>query len=402
MRIIHVACVAPPEGGGIGVVADQEVRWLRALGVDATLVAPITTQNAKRTTHDEHESISDAGHVIRLPAWRIGNVAWLKGLGAVVKDADIVHLHYPFYFTAGRLARWRRQHKIRRLVITLHHDAMDTGWRGWVADQHRRFLQKRVLDSADRLIVSTLDYARHSSFAPWADDTRTRELAFGVDTATFRPTNDEERKTNIDSGTNGRYAVQRTFDIRNSVFGLPDGVKVIGTVSVMDRAHPFKGIDVLLRAAVLLPIDVHVLLIGEGDRRTEYEHQAQELGLGDRVHFVGRLEQSRLVQALQAMDVFVLPSINRAEAFGLVVLEAMACGVPVVVSDLPGVRSVAQGAGLVVPINDPIALAQSLRRLLLDEISLGLLSTKARDKALTLSWDVHARKLAKDYRDLCA
>jgi glycosyltransferase involved in cell wall biosynthesis len=373
MRIVHICSVAPPQGGGMGAVAYQEVKRLRALGMDATLVAPNTTFNIQHSTNEDGVS--------HLPAYRIGNVGRLMGLDLIVKDADVVHLHYPYYFTAGRLAALRRQGKIKKLVMTLHMDATDKGWRWLAAEGHRRLFQKRVLDAADLLLVSTLDYARHSSFAPWVEDPRLHELPFGVDTETYRPS---------------------SLVPSPSSFGIPEGAKVVGTVSVMDRAHPFKGIDVLLRAAAILSPDVHVLLVGDGDRRKNYEQMAKELGFGERVHFTGRLEQSDLVKALQSMDVFAFPSTSRAEAFGLAMLEAMACGIPVVASDLPGVRAVAQGAGLIVPVNEPVALAESLRRLLDDSTSRMNFSKAALSKATQYSWDNHTRVLLAHYQNLCA
>ncbi len=369
MKVVHVCCIAPPESGGMGAVAYQEVLNLRKLGVDAVLVAPSVIPNVG-------EESAKPG-IIRLPAIRIGNVAHLKGLDEIVKDADVVHLHYPFYFTAGMIARWRRQNKIKRLAITLHMDATDKGWRWLAAELHRKLFQKRVLDEADLLLVSTLDYAKHSSFSPWVNSSRLHELPFGVDTNVFRPS-----------------------VIPN--VGEESAELVVGMVGVMDRAHPFKGVDVLLRAVAKLPSNVHVKLVGDGDRRNDYEKLAKELGLNERAHFVGRLEQGKLVEALQSMDVFAFPSTSGAEAFGLAMLEAMACGVPVVASDLPGVRAVAKDAGLIVPMNNPDALADGLRRLLEDPATRHSFALAARDKALRYNWDNHAQTLLKYYSQICA
>jgi glycosyltransferase involved in cell wall biosynthesis len=359
MKVVHVCCVAPPEVGGMGSVAYQEVEQLRKLGVDAVLVAP-ETQIPKQVRDDEN--------IIRLPAMRIGNVARLVGLDKIIKDADVVHLHYPFYFTAGLIARLRRQNKIKKLVITLHMDATDKGWRWLAAFLHRKLFQKRVLDSADALFVSTLDYAQTSSFAPWVGTPKFHELPFGVDTEIFRPSSVTRPQATI-----------------------------VGMVGVMDRAHPFKGVDVLLRALAKLPSNIHGLFVGDGDRQKDYENLAKDLNISNRVEFVGRLDREKLITTLQSMDVFAFPSTSRAEAFGLAMLEAMACGVPVVASDLPGVRSVAKDAGLVVAVNDPEALAAGLRRVLDDQALRQSLALAARDKALRYSWPNHAQKLIEFY-----
>ncbi|MDD5438213.1 MAG: glycosyltransferase family 4 protein [Patescibacteria group bacterium] len=364
MKVVHVCCVAPPEAGGMGAVAYQEVSRLRKLGVDAVLVAP---QTLTPSPSPIELSSTGEGSIVRLPAVRIGNVARMFGLDKIVKDADVVHLHYPFYFTSGLIARWRRQNKIKKLVITLHMDATDKGWRWLAAYLHRTLFQKRLLDSADVLLVSTLDYAQNSSFAPWVGTPKLHELPFGVDTEAFRPTN----------------AQHPAF--------------VIGMVGVMDRAHPFKGVDVFLRALAKLPNHVQGLLVGDGDRRKDYELLAKELGISERTKFVGRLDRDKLIEAFQSMDVFAFPSTSRAEAFGLVLLEAMACGVPVIASDLPGVRAVAKDAGLIVPINDSDALAAGLRRMLEDQAWRQSLALAAREKAERFGWQNHVTKLMELY-----
>lgn len=171
----------------------------------------------------------------------------------------------------------------------------------------------------------------------------------------------------------------------------------------MDAAHAFKGVPVLLRALSLLPKDVHVLLVGDGPRRAAYEREARALGVAERCHFVGRVSSERFTDVYRSMDVFAFPSTNAAEAFGLVAVEAMSCGVPVVASDLPGVRSVvADGTtGLLVPPNDPAALADALNRLLeQDDLRRGM-GRAARERAVArYDWDRHIEELTKTYRGL--
>jgi rhamnosyl/mannosyltransferase len=97
------------------------------------------------------------------------------------------------------------------------------------------------------------------------------------------------------------------------------------------------------------------------------QHQAQRNGVADRVHFLGELSDEAVTALYHAADVFVLPSTNRAETFGIVQLEAMACGLPVICTELgTGTSYVNQHGvtGLVVPPQNPEALAAALRQLL--------------------------------------
>jgi glycosyltransferase involved in cell wall biosynthesis len=262
-------------------------------------------------------------------------------------------------------------------------DAIVPGWRAPFAELHRTFVQPLVLRKAKRVLVSSADYARRSSLAGFFANhpQRVVEAPFGVDTDVFCP----------GPAVRGR-------------FSLPDGVPVLAFVGGLDRAHAFKGLPDLLQAMTSLPEDVQLLIVGDGDLRSSYEEQAEALGLRRRTHFVGRVDVETLRDAYRSADLFVFPSTSRAEAFGLAALEAEACGLPVVASDLPGVRTVVLHGetGLLVPPSQPTALAEAIKRLLDDEMLRQTFSSRASAHARGLSWDAHTDILLKTYRDVCA
>lgn len=378
MRVAHLSCVAPPQVGGIGAVADTEARLLRGQGIDAFVVAT------------EAEGAASGDGVVRVPSIAaFGNAAWAHRptLAKALADADVVHLHYPFYGVQGALARWRRSGRIRRLAVTCHMDATAGGWKGLVFSTHRAFFQRRLLSAADVLLFSSFDYARTSSFASalslWP--AKCRELPFGVDADRFRPADPETRPS----------ARER--------FGLPAEAAVVGFVGGMDTAHAFKGVDVLIDAFLRLPESVHALLVGDGDLRIGFESKALALGLRDRLHFVGRLPAADLPAAYAAMDAFAFPSTSGAEAFGLVAAEAQAAGIPVVASDLPGVRTVvADGeTGLLVPPRDAAKLAGAIRRLVEDPALRSKYGLAARERATArYSLEAHLEGLQEAYRSI--
>jgi len=130
----------------------------------------------------------------------------------------------------------------------------------------------------------------------------------------------------------------------------------------------YKGFEYLIRA--MPRVAGTALIIGEGPLRPALSRLASELGVANRVHFLGRVDQERLISSYHAARVFVLPSIARSEAFGLVQVEAMAAGLPVINTQLDsGVPSVSlhDQTGLTVPPADPEALAIAINRLLDDE-----------------------------------
>lgn len=360
MKIIHLACVAPPIVGGIGRIAFLETESLVQRGFEAELLSPASFPNAL--------------------SW--GNVAWIPSRHLLEKigDADIVHLHYPFYFAAGSIARLRKQGKIKRVCMTLHMDATAPGIKGIAANMHRSFFQSKILASADALCASSKDYVEHSSYAQVAD--RVIELPFGVDEGRFRPGAPQRQK-----------------------FGIPADARVVAFVGGMDTAHAFKGVDVLLRAAAQLARNTCVVLVGDGDKRPSYEALARSLGIADRVRFLGSVAGMDLPDLYRSADVLAFPSTSPAEAFGLVALEAQACGIPVVASDLPGVRTVIQDkvTGLLTPTGDAVELAAHLR-LILENPDMGkTFGTVARERVLRqFTWSKHMDGLVSMYENVCA
>ena len=129
------------------------------------------------------------------------------------------------------------------------------------------------------------------------------------------------------------------------------------------RLSHYKGHAVLLKAIARVP-GAHLVLIGDGEEAGNLRAQASRLGLQDRVTLVGDVGNADLDAAYAAADLFVLPSLDRSEAFGLVLLEAMRAGLPIVASDIPGsgVGHVVQNGvtGRLVPSGDVDALVTAL------------------------------------------
>lgn len=173
-------------------------------------------------------------------------------------------------------------------------------------------------------------------------------LPNGVDTERFRPRPAQERQR-----------------LRETHLGIGADTIAVGMVGRLWRQ---KNPDCFVTAAAQVVrdtgADVRFFLIGDGELREPLEQRIAELGLGDRVHILGWRED--VPEVLPALDVFVLPS--RWEGLSLAILEALACGLPVVVSDIPGNRDLVEidRDGLVFPDDDATALAGALIRLVDD------------------------------------
>lgn len=207
-------------------------------------------------------------------------------------------------------------------------------------------LVKRTLARADRIIVSDPAIVSHSKFlTPYA--TKCAVVPYGCDVDYWSGLDEAQRA-----------------DVAKLKARYPRLVVAVG------RLVGYKGFDVFLRA--MQQVDAPAVIIGEGLLKAELEGLASQLGLSDRVTFLGGLSRDEVKQYIHAAEVLAFPSVTDAEAFGLVQLEAMSAVRPVVNTALAtAVPHIARDEqeGLTVPPNDPVAFAAALRRLL-DDTSL--------------------------------
>ncbi|MBF8282053.1 MAG: Glycosyltransferase [Anaerolineales bacterium] len=149
----------------------------------------------------------------------------------------------------------------------------------------------------------------------------------------------------------------------------------------------YKGVDVLLRAMMHLPMETRLLLAGDGPMRAEWEALRDALGLHNRVTFLGRVPDEDLPALYQSADIFVLPATSRAEALGLVMVEAMMAALPCVTTEVgSGTSYVVEHntTGFVVPPRAPEALAGALNRLVADPTLQAQMGTAGRERAVRL------------------
>jgi phosphatidylinositol alpha-mannosyltransferase len=170
------------------------------------------------------------------------------------------------------------------------------------------------------------------------------------------------------------------------------------------RLDKRKGLDVLLRALPMVRQDfpdVRLTVVGKGPTELESRLLAQSLGIAGHVDFKGFATVEELPSYYAAADVYCSPALG-GEAFGIVLLEAMACALPVVASDITGYNEVVQHEenGLLCPPNDPAALAAALTRLLSQQDLRAKLGAAGLKKAEALSWPGIAEQVEDYYYDL--
>lgn len=181
---------------------------------------------------------------------------------------------------------------------------------------------------------------------------------------------------------------------RKPVIALPPDSVVVVSVG---RLVGWKGLHVVLEALAGLPTHVHHLVIGDGPERAELEAMTRRLGVSDRVHFAGRVAHAELPYWLACGDVFVQPSIGE-EAFGISVVEAMACGLPVLASDNGGMREtvVSGETGWLLPPGDVAAWRETLDKLVVDAEQRRTFGAASRRRAVDhFTWAANAASVER-------
>ncbi len=156
------------------------------------------------------------------------------------------------------------------------------------------------------------------------------------------------------------------------------------TLVCVGRLIVRKGQRHLLRALALMPERVRLLLVGTGDDEKTLRDLSAELGLSDRVEFRGFVSRDDMPAVYREADLFVLPSQN--EGMSIALLEAMASGLPIAVTDTGGTEELLQGNGALVPWADPKGLAVVLDGLLADPAALARMGERSRELALGYAW----------------
>lgn len=386
MKIAHIVCSYPPYYSGMGNIVLETVSRLRKLGHEAAVFTPMYKEvpTKEEYTREMKEQIDYAKRL--RPSIQYGKAARLPEIHRELADYDLVHLHYPFFGSANLVRRWKLKNKNKPLVVTYHMDTRGPGWKGLFFKYYSKYWMPRILNSADLLIGSSFDYilASDASFLHKQNPDKWIELPFGVDIERFKPREKPEE-----------LFLQHELD--------PKAPTII-FVGGMDRAHYFKGIPVILKALLIAKEygnNIQGVFVGEGELKEGFELQAKGFGLSKLVRFVGKISYEELPYYYNMADLHVLSSIHRGEAFGTVLLEAMASGVPVIASDLPGVRTVAKKGGLIFEPKNSQELAEELLGFFSDKTNRDEWKQKARSVALgDYAWEGIVKKLDDEYKKL--
>lgn len=295
---------------------------------------------------------------------------------------DLIHSHY---WLSGRVGTILARHWGIPHVATFHTLAeIKRHARAGEREPEERVVgERKVLASADRIVASS-QHEREAMVRLYnARGHKIEVIPCGVDVELFRPMN--------------QGLARRRLGIQDS--------KVVLFVG---RIEPLKGVDILIRAVAQLDRrdPVRALIVGGepgGDPEIRrLESMSQELGISSQVSFLGRVEQEQLPTYYNAADVCVVPSYY--ESFGLVALEAMACGTPVIASRVGGLPTVVKGGvtGYLIPWRCPEPFADGLDVLLNSPAIRKAMGQASRSLALRMQWSAVAEQMLALYQLLLA
>lgn len=363
MKVLHIFKAYPPVVGGIEYHVRALAEALQRRGCSVTVLA--ASASGRSTVADE------AGvRVIRTRSW--GSVAstplspalvgWVRRL-----QPDVTHLHHPY--PLGECAH-QLFGRASATIVTYHSEPVRYRRLGRV---YRPFVSQ-LLRRADRVLVTTRPYLEGSTLLrPFVD--RCRVVPLGIDPRPFAAVEPDE----AGGARRGPGAV----------------------VLFVGRLRHYKGLDVLCDAARV--VDAEFRIVGDGPMGPAVRHRAGQSPAAGRIRFFGQVPDGALPAHYAAADIVVLPSVDRSEAFGLVMLEAMAAGRPVVSTELGTGTSVVNKhgeTGLVVPPNDAAALAEALTSLLADPSRRATMGEAGRQRVVSqFHVDVMADRTLAIYRE---
>ena len=377
LNIVHLGKYYAPDTGGIESVTASLAKGAVKAGHQVSVIC------FKKLPANIDEVI-DGVHIYRAPIWKLIasqplSLPYFVLCIQKARNADIVHLHAPNMLAALFSLILRKK---SYLIVHWHSDVVGKGFLG----QLLKPLENALLKRANGIIATSKIYADSSlTLKPYYS--KVSIIPIGV--------------------------AEPKFDINNSSNqdDLPEdlAIKLTGKKLILSigRLVPYKGFSVLIESAKYLQNDAIVFIVGGGELQNKLQASIEAASLSNRVYLVGRLSDKALSALFKRASLYCLPSIERSEAFGVVLLEAMAYGLPIVATNIAGSGvpwvNKHDVSGFNVEVGNPVELANACDHILSSSEEHARLSAGARQRFLNeFTEEVSLAKTLAIYQKLTA
>jgi len=285
-------------------------------------------------------------------------------LKKLIKDNDVIHHHYPFPTMEFALLRYFKQMSNKKFIVTWHANIKNSRW-SWIERIYNPLIEK-LLDRAEAIIVTSPQLFETSLIL----QKYTKKIQ--IIPLSFDP--------KYSSDNSKKYPLDGCFELL-----------------FVGKLRKYKGVEYLLKA--IENLDVKLKIVGNGEELQNLKALVEELNISAKVNFVSDADDRQLEEFYKNADLFVLPSINEAEAFGIVQLEAMANGLPVINTNLEsGVPFVSLNdySGITVEPKDVDGLTAAIEKLIHNKELYALYSTNALERVKIFSRE----KMAEAYKEI--
>lgn len=347
MKLIIVTPYFPPQIGGVENYAYNIAKGLKE---EYSWEVVVVTSNHEEKKYKEEQM--DRMKIYRLQRWfKVSNtpinLLWYFQIKRIIKNErpDIINAHTPAPFISDVAARICNNIPF---ILTYHNDLTKGNiFLNLLCKLYYFVIGNDTLNISDKIIATSKYYAQNSTYLK----KYFKELGIvppGVDVLKFN--------LNVNKG----YLKKKYGNHHFALF-----------VGQLDKSHIHKGINYLLDAISLVKKEfenIVLLVVGKGDNIKNYKNYAQKLSIEKNVIFTGFVPIDKLPEYYAGSNVTILPSLNNSEGFGMVLIEAGACGKPVIGTSVGGIPLVVsdQKTGLLVPPKDSEALAKAIIKILKD------------------------------------
>jgi len=374
MRILVLSACFPPSRGGVERCVHELTKRLASKGYKMVVSTQVRTNGApleeKTSNGVEVFRFHVKSYLLEMP------FGFGTAFEVLRQDFDVLHAHG---MTPGvtDLGVFFAKLRGKRVVLTYHNDAetFQNGVWGKIATQLYVNLSILVTAISDVVISSTESYASTSPTLSRFKQ-KLKIIPMGVDFKKFqKPLHNNNNSQNR----------------KNLLF--------------VGQIRKYKGIDTLIDAFKMVSSEykngINLTIVGIGPELDSLKAKANDIGVNESILFTGGVSDEILEEYYRSSDLLILPSIGRREAFGIVLLEAMSAGKPVIASDIPGVSEIVNaGGGVLVEPGKPRALADAILNLIKDERKYQSISEQSRRAASAFDWDIIADRYEKVFKKI--